>query len=248
MSRGGSASSTGASVQGDESDILLFDDAEIISESLNLQVDRWIVWQLFGVDRSLAYIRLMVPDKKNVESDLKVDELLLKSGARLGERERMEYYGRPAPEADDVALHSPATVTERITPGGGAGGQPGAGGGGAVGAVNPLTSTLSNEQFGNSLGWGTPLERDDRGRYSDLRAQVETGDFVRGYHYVDGHNEDEFGKAVKVLKNRIHIERPDGTKTQLDSNFSKYSARKRPTPSLYLTPTRRATVLVAGLL
>ena len=145
MSRGGAGNSTGASVQGDESDILLFDDAEIISESLNLQVDRWIVWQLFGVDRSLAYIRLMVPDKKNVEADLKVDELLLKAGARLGERERMEYYGRPAPEADDVALHSPATVTERITPDGGKvgpDGKPIAGGG--TGAVNPLTDTLPN--------------------------------------------------------------------------------------------------------
>jgi hypothetical protein len=32
----------------------------------------------------------------------------------MGERERLEYYGRPLMEENDLPLHSPATVTERV--------------------------------------------------------------------------------------------------------------------------------------
>ena len=33
----------------DESDILLEDDAAMISETLQLYIDRWVIWQKFGV-------------------------------------------------------------------------------------------------------------------------------------------------------------------------------------------------------
>ena len=103
----------GASVQEDESNILLEDDAAMVSETLNLYIDRWVIWQKFGV-RPLAYSRILVPESKNVSLDLKIDELLLKAGARLGERERLEYYGRPLIGNDDPQLHNPSTVTERV--------------------------------------------------------------------------------------------------------------------------------------
>jgi phage gp29-like protein len=108
-----SADNKGASVQQDESDILLEDDAAMISETLQLYIDRWVIWQKFGV-RPLAYSRIVIPQSSNVDLDLKIDELLLKAGARLGERERLEYYGRPLIAPDDLPLHNPASVTERI--------------------------------------------------------------------------------------------------------------------------------------
>jgi len=109
-----SADNKGASVQDGESDILLHDDAEMISETLRIYIDRQVIWQKFATDKPLAYSKLVVPEKENVELDIKIDELLLKAGARLGERERLEHYGRPTMPADDTPLHNPATVTERV--------------------------------------------------------------------------------------------------------------------------------------
>jgi len=108
-----SADNQGASVQQDESDLLLQDDAAMISETLNLYVDRWVIWQKFGTE-PLAHSRIVVPEARNIDLDLKIDELLLKAGARMGERERLEYYGRELIAADDVPLHNPAAIVERI--------------------------------------------------------------------------------------------------------------------------------------
>jgi hypothetical protein len=108
-----SADTKGASVQEGESDILLEDDAAMISETLNLYIDRWVIWQKFGV-KPLAYSKIVISEVKNVQMDLAIDELLLKAGARMGERERLEYYGRPIIADDDLPLHNPATVTEKV--------------------------------------------------------------------------------------------------------------------------------------
>ena len=108
-----SADNKGASVQQGESEILLADDAAMVSETLNLYIDRWVIWQKFGAV-PLAYSTIVVPETESVELDLKIDELLLKAGARMGERERLEYYGRPLIGADDVPLHNPVAVMERV--------------------------------------------------------------------------------------------------------------------------------------
>jgi hypothetical protein len=108
-----SADNKGASVQQDESDILLEDDAAMISETLQLYIDRWVIWQKFG-SKPLAYSRIVVPETKNVSLDLQIDELLLKAGARMGERERLAYYGRPLIAGHDLPLHNPATIMERV--------------------------------------------------------------------------------------------------------------------------------------
>ncbi len=108
-----SADHQGASVQEGEGDLLLEDDAAMISETLQLYIDRWVIWQKFGT-APLAYSRIVVPEARNVNLDLKIDDLLLRAGARMGERERLEYYGRPLIEQDDLPLHNPVTITERI--------------------------------------------------------------------------------------------------------------------------------------
>lgn len=111
-----SADTKGASVQDGEGDILLEDDAAMITETLNYGVDRWVIWQKFGMGvRPLAKSKVVVPERENVDVDLKIDELLLKAGARLGENERMSYYGRPKIDPKDTPLHSPAAVTENVT-------------------------------------------------------------------------------------------------------------------------------------
>ncbi|HEX4083335.1 MAG TPA: DUF935 family protein [Chthoniobacteraceae bacterium] len=103
----------GASVQQDESDILLEDDAAMITETLQLNLDRWVLWQKFGT-APMASSRIIVPQSKNADVDLRIDELLLKAGARMGERERLGYYGRPLMADDDLPLHNPLAVMERL--------------------------------------------------------------------------------------------------------------------------------------
>lgn len=49
---------TGASLQGDEGDLLLEDDAQLITETLNQQVDTYVIEYLFGATEPLAYFKL----------------------------------------------------------------------------------------------------------------------------------------------------------------------------------------------
>ncbi len=106
-----SADNKGASVQADEGDILLEDDAALISDTLNLYIDRFVILQKFGTDTPLAYSRLIVPEKENTDLDLKIDDWLLKAGAPLGTRERMEHYGRPDIDPKDTPLKPSAAPT-----------------------------------------------------------------------------------------------------------------------------------------
>jgi phage gp29-like protein len=108
-----SGDNKGASVQEDESQLLLEHDAAMISETLQIYIDRWVIWQKFST-RPKAYSSLVVPETRNVPLDLQIDEFLLRAGARLGERERLEYYGRPLIDPDDEPLHNPATIAERV--------------------------------------------------------------------------------------------------------------------------------------
>ena len=101
---GSKDNNVGASVQGRESDLILAADAAMISETLNLYVDRQVIWQTFGTDLPRARVRLIVPGADRTEMDLKVDEFLLKAGVPLGQRERAEHYGRPALEDGDAPL------------------------------------------------------------------------------------------------------------------------------------------------
>jgi phage gp29-like protein len=97
----------GASLQGAEGDLLETDDAENISETLNTQVDPYVIKYLFGEHaRPLAFVRLMVTPRKPSDHDLKIDDFLLRHGARLSMAEALERYGRGEAEAEEQALRS----------------------------------------------------------------------------------------------------------------------------------------------
>lgn len=56
--------STGASVQRDETNIILHDDALTLSETLNAQIDRPVLQKLFNVERGKAYIKINSDNSK----------------------------------------------------------------------------------------------------------------------------------------------------------------------------------------
>lgn len=99
----------GASLQEDEGDILEEDDAELISETLNLYVDPYVIRYQFGPDvQPLAYLRIVTPQKENVDQDLKVDEFLLRAGAPVAISDTLERYNRTLPDAGEPLLTAPA--------------------------------------------------------------------------------------------------------------------------------------------
>lgn len=107
ISRGGD--SAGASLQGDETDVIEQDDAEMISETLNMQVEPIVLAYQFGegVD-PLAYLRIPIPDKQDTTKDIEVDTFLTSHGVRLSKSDALERYGRSEADGDDDALTAPA--------------------------------------------------------------------------------------------------------------------------------------------
>lgn len=90
----------GASLQGDEGDILLQDDAELISETLNTQVLPWITRYQFG-DEPLVEIQIPIPERTDSAKELEVDKFFLGNGLSLSARDLRERYGRREPDPDD---------------------------------------------------------------------------------------------------------------------------------------------------
>lgn len=91
---GPTGESTGASVQGDETDILEADACEMISETLAAQVERYVIRYCCGDEQPLAYISIAPSERPNVDQDIKIDSHLLSMGVRLSKNDALARYGR----------------------------------------------------------------------------------------------------------------------------------------------------------
>jgi len=67
---------TGASLQGDETDLLEDDDAANITDVLNEQLDRWVILYATGSQTPKAWVKIKSGVREDVEADLKIDETL----------------------------------------------------------------------------------------------------------------------------------------------------------------------------
>lgn len=105
----GSGAGDGASLQGEESDIVEQDDAAWVSETLQLKVDRLVIDYVFGVGTpQLAFVKVKTAAKQNVERDLKIDQMLLGAGHPISQSQIAERYDRPVPAANELLLRAPA--------------------------------------------------------------------------------------------------------------------------------------------
>ena len=99
---------TGASLQGDETDILETDDAVATEETLATNISRYVISYKYGPDAPvLAYLKFKKQDKQNVELDLEIDTFLRDSGAPLGVKNTLERYSRPVPDKGEELLTKP---------------------------------------------------------------------------------------------------------------------------------------------
>jgi phage gp29-like protein len=111
----------GASLQAEESDLLLEDDAKWLAEILWDQIDAPALKNALGVTEPLAYVSILPPKRKNVAQDLAIDTALVNWGMPLSQDDSAERYGRSLAEPGDPLL-MPTPVATDSTGGNGANG------------------------------------------------------------------------------------------------------------------------------
>jgi hypothetical protein len=104
------ANNSGASLQKDQGEIILNGDCELITETLNAQISRLVIREVFGTDEALAEIIITPEVATDVDRDIRVDTLLLQSGAKLSVQDMLARYDRSESEDDDELAHAPAAA------------------------------------------------------------------------------------------------------------------------------------------
>lgn len=95
--------SVGASVQGDETDVLEQDDAELLTDTLNEQFDRWVIRYAFD-EEPLAWVRIKTSQRQDIKQDLEIDKALSDMGWTHTLESLSARYGRTAPQAGETPL------------------------------------------------------------------------------------------------------------------------------------------------
>lgn len=101
-----SGTSTGANLQGEESDLIEQDDALTISEKLN-EIDEQVLRWWFGPRVKVrAYIRLIVPQSEDLRLLLNAISTLVRLGAPIAINDVLERFGFATPKKGDALLTS----------------------------------------------------------------------------------------------------------------------------------------------
>ena len=99
-----SRDASGASLQFQESQLILQDDAQLISETLNAQVDRVVLKHLFNVDHGKAYIKIHAHDAQNINQELEYYQKLKALGVPIPLNHIQERFGIPQPKNNELCL------------------------------------------------------------------------------------------------------------------------------------------------
>lgn len=94
----------GASLQAKETQLLEEDDANLISETLNTQVDRIILKHLFKVERGKAYFKLIPRDTHDKHQELDLCRNLWEMGLPLSTTHLAERFGISLPQKGEKTL------------------------------------------------------------------------------------------------------------------------------------------------
>ncbi|WP_425510110.1 phage portal protein family protein [Verrucomicrobium spinosum] len=92
----------GASLQGDETDILEQDDCKLISSHLQVHLVRKVIAMTFGSQvEPLVYIEIQPTPNQDIKLEMEVDNHFEKLGIPQSKAAIAERYGRPLPEAGE---------------------------------------------------------------------------------------------------------------------------------------------------
>ncbi len=108
-----SADAKGASVQADEGYLMEGDDASMISGTLQMKLDSWIIQYVFGEGvQPLAYTKIILAPVKDTAQDIAIDNHLISHGAPVGKKDSLERYGRALPDADEELMEAVAPAAK----------------------------------------------------------------------------------------------------------------------------------------
>ena len=106
MSKDNQAVGSDAQEQGE--DTLEQDDGMLITETLNAQLDPLVIAWHFGEGvKPLAYVKVIIPPKRDHAKEILIDEHLAKHGVPLGKTSMLERYGRSEPEPGEELTDKP---------------------------------------------------------------------------------------------------------------------------------------------
>jgi hypothetical protein len=106
MSAGGDSS--GASVQGEETDLLQDDDCAIIEDTLQRAFVPHLIRYATGDTDVHVEIRLQRPQRLDSTKEIAVDQFLIGAGVPVGQAALLERYGRGVISSDDTPAERPA--------------------------------------------------------------------------------------------------------------------------------------------
>lgn len=84
----------GANPQQADSDQLLEDDCEMISETLQMKLSRAVIQYVHGTSEPLAYLKILPPIQRDTTQEIAVDQFLLDNGGELDAQQTFERYDR----------------------------------------------------------------------------------------------------------------------------------------------------------
>ncbi len=106
MSKDNQAVGSDAQDQGE--DTLEQDDGMLVTETLNTQLDPLVIGWHFGEGTTpLAYVKVVVPPRRDHAKEILIDEHLAKHGVQMGKASMLERYGRSEPEPGEELTETP---------------------------------------------------------------------------------------------------------------------------------------------
>ena len=95
LSTSSNANAVGATLQDEEKDALEQDDAALLTDTLNEQVDKWVIRYAHGDATPLAWVQIKTAQRQDVQADLEIDKGLGEMGYADTDEALRERYARP---------------------------------------------------------------------------------------------------------------------------------------------------------
>ena len=105
----GSGDGTGASLQGDEAEIIAASDSEMLSDTLRRTIDRVVIKWSCGSDTPMAYFSVKGVTKDTTEQDLKLLDQVWRMGFPVTQEAIASRLNISVPDADETLLPPPTT-------------------------------------------------------------------------------------------------------------------------------------------
>ena len=205
---GSQGAGQGASLQGDEADLIEQHYGQMITETLNHYVDINVLKWHFGEGVvPKAYSKLNVPKRKDVANEIAVDQALVGMGVQLSKADACERYGRNEATDQQIAegdvLSAPAAANPFGQQGVDENGNPVAGAGAVSDTRKAWLESFRNGQAGGGQS-GNPAAKRLQNWRAKQNGEVEQVDITPQQRIALYHqSKQKLGDAAKAATNEL---------------------------------------------